>query len=44
MFWADTVGLKTVLDGLERQVDALGPDFTVSALLRRKADAGENFN
>lgn len=44
MFWADTIGLKTVLDGLERQADALGPDFTVSALLRRKADAGESLN
>ncbi|WP_417493868.1 3-hydroxyacyl-CoA dehydrogenase NAD-binding domain-containing protein, partial [Maricaulis sp.] len=33
MFWADTIGLKTVLDGLHRHAEALGPDFKVSALL-----------
>ena len=44
MFWADTIGLKTVLDGLRRHAEALGPDFTVSALLESKAAAGESFN
>lgn len=44
MFWADTIGLQTVLDGLARHADALGPDFTVSALLKAKAEAGESFN
>tara|TARA_R110002096_G_scaffold51665_5_gene135035 strand:+ start:367 stop:2424 length:2058 start_codon:yes stop_codon:yes gene_type:complete len=44
MFWADTIRLKTVLDGLKRHADALGADFTVSALLKRKAEADESFN
>ncbi|WP_339743808.1 3-hydroxyacyl-CoA dehydrogenase NAD-binding domain-containing protein [uncultured Maricaulis sp.] len=44
MFWADTIGLQTVLDGLKRHADALGSDFTVSALLKAKAVAGESFN
>ena len=38
MFWADTIGLNTVVEGLERH------DLPVSDLLRRKADAGEKFN
>ncbi|WP_126175778.1 3-hydroxyacyl-CoA dehydrogenase NAD-binding domain-containing protein [Tsuneonella rigui] len=38
MFWADTIGLKTVVEGLEKH------DLPVSDLLRRKADAGEKFN
>lgn len=44
MFWADTIGLKTVLDGLTRHAEVLGPDFTISALLKSKAEAGESFN
>ena len=44
MFWADTIGLKTVLDGLRRHAEALGPDFTISSLLESRAEAGENFN
>ncbi|MDT9599038.1 3-hydroxyacyl-CoA dehydrogenase NAD-binding domain-containing protein [Sphingosinicella rhizophila] len=43
MFWADTVGLKEIVDGLERQEDRLGSDFTLSPLLVRKAEAGEKF-
>jgi 3-hydroxyacyl-CoA dehydrogenase len=38
MFWADTIGLKTVVEGLEKH------DLPVSDFLRRKADAGETFN
>ena len=38
MFWADTIGLNTVVEGLEK----LG--LPVSDLLRRKAEAGEKFN
>jgi len=44
MFWADTVGLDKVLAGLESYADELGSDFTISPLLRRKAEAGEKFN
>ncbi len=38
MFWADTIGLKTVVEGLEKH------GLPVSNYLRRKADAGEKFN
>ncbi|PWG01849.1 3-hydroxyacyl-CoA dehydrogenase NAD-binding domain-containing protein [Sphingosinicella humi] len=41
MFWADTVGLKEIVAGLERQQDRLGKDFTLSRLLTDKAAAGE---
>ena len=44
MFWADTIGVKTVLEGLEKHKDRLGEDFTISNLLREKAEKGENFN
>ena len=38
MFWADTIGLDTVVDGLERH------GLAVSDRLRQKAEAGETFN
>ncbi len=38
MFWADTVGLDTVVAGLEKY------GLPVSDYLRRKAEAGESFN
>ena len=41
MFWADTVGAKTILAGLEKHADSF--DFTISKLLREKADKGERF-
>jgi 3-hydroxyacyl-CoA dehydrogenase len=41
MFWADTVGLTEIVAGLERQKERFGPDFSVSELLAKKADAGE---
>ena len=44
MFWADTQGLDKVLAGLEAHAEALGSDFKISPLLRRKAEAGEKFN
>ena len=37
MFWADTIGLKTIVSGLEKH------GFTVAPLLREKADKGERF-
>ena len=37
MFWANTVGLKTIVAGLEKH------GFEVAPLLREKADKGENF-
>ncbi|HEY9554010.1 3-hydroxyacyl-CoA dehydrogenase NAD-binding domain-containing protein [Allosphingosinicella sp.] len=41
MFWADTVGLKEIVAGLERQRERLGSDFSLSKLLTNKAEAGE---
>ncbi|MCP3730669.1 3-hydroxyacyl-CoA dehydrogenase NAD-binding domain-containing protein [Sphingomonas sp. MG17] len=38
MFWADTVGLKTIVAGLEKH------GFDVSKLLREKAESGGRFN
>jgi 3-hydroxyacyl-CoA dehydrogenase len=41
MFWADTEGLGTIVEGLRRQQERLGSGFTLSDLLVRKAEAGE---
>ncbi|MCW3847779.1 3-hydroxyacyl-CoA dehydrogenase NAD-binding domain-containing protein [Sphingomonas sp. LB-2] len=38
MFWADTVGLKKIVEGLEKY------GFEVAPLLREKAEKGERFN
>lgn len=38
MFWADTVGLKTIVAGLEKH------GFDVAQLLKDKAEKGERFN
>ncbi|RYD48877.1 MAG: 3-hydroxyacyl-CoA dehydrogenase, partial [Sphingomonadales bacterium] len=38
MFWADTVGLKKIVEGLEKH------GFKVAPLLREKAEKGERFN
>ncbi len=40
MFWAESVGLRTVVDGLERYRDLLGPNFTLSSSLRERAASG----
>jgi len=41
MFWADTEGLAKIVEGLKRQQPRLGPNFKLSELLVRKAEAGE---
>lgn len=43
MFWADTVGLQNIVDGLKRQEQRMGSDFSFSKLLLDKAAAGEKF-
>jgi 3-hydroxyacyl-CoA dehydrogenase len=43
MHWADTEGLAKIVEGLRRQQDRLGGDFTLSELLVSKAEAGEKF-
>ena len=43
MFWADTVGLQEIVDGLKRQQARMGADFGFSKLLLDKAERGEKF-
>jgi 3-hydroxyacyl-CoA dehydrogenase len=43
MFWADTVGLDTIVDGLKRQEERMKPEFSFSQLLLDKAEKGEKF-
>ena len=44
MFWADTIGLDTVVAGLEKHRERLGENFRMSSLLKEKAEKGERFN
>jgi 3-hydroxyacyl-CoA dehydrogenase len=43
MFWADTVGLQTIVDGLKRQEARMKPEFSFSQLLLEKVAKGESF-
>ena len=43
MFWADSVGLDTIVAGLERQQEKLGRNFRLSKLLLEKVEKGERF-
>jgi len=43
MFWADTVGLDKIVEGLRRQEKRMGGDFSFSKLLLDKATNGEKF-
>jgi 3-hydroxyacyl-CoA dehydrogenase len=43
MFWADTVGLQSIVDGLKRQEERMKPEFSFSRLLLEKAQKGEKF-
>lgn len=43
MFWADTEGLPKIVEGLRRQQQRLGREFSLSDLLVRKTEAGEKF-
>jgi 3-hydroxyacyl-CoA dehydrogenase len=43
MFWADTVGLDKIVDGLKRQEARMGSDFSFSQLLLDKTERGEKF-
>ncbi len=44
MFWADTIGLTTVVQGLAKYRDKLGPNFTVSALLSERAASADKLD
>jgi 3-hydroxyacyl-CoA dehydrogenase len=43
MFWADTLGLARVVEGLERHAAAMSPGLRISDRLRAKAAAGQAF-
>ncbi|HET7576657.1 MAG TPA: 3-hydroxyacyl-CoA dehydrogenase NAD-binding domain-containing protein [Sphingomicrobium sp.] len=43
MFWADSVGLQKIVDGLKRQEERTKPEFSFSKLLLDKAEKGESF-
>jgi 3-hydroxyacyl-CoA dehydrogenase len=43
MFWADTEGLDKIVEGLKRQQERMGPEFSFSKLLLEKAQRGERF-
>ena len=43
MFWADTEGLDKIAEGLKRQEERMGSDFSFSKLLLDKAERGEKF-
>ena len=43
MFWADTVGLDKIVEGLRSQEARMGSDFSFSKLLLDKAANGEKF-
>src|SRR3954471_16343519 len=43
MFWADTEGLRTIVEGLTRQEERMGSDFSFSKLLLDKAEKGDSF-
>jgi 3-hydroxyacyl-CoA dehydrogenase len=43
MFWADTVGADKIVEGLKRQEERMGPEFSFSKLLLDKADKDESF-
>lgn len=44
MFWADQIGAKTALEGLERHAERLAEGFEISARLRQTAETGGAFN
>jgi 3-hydroxyacyl-CoA dehydrogenase len=43
MFWADSVGLPKIVEGLKHQEDRMKPEFSFSKLLLDKAGKGESF-
>jgi 3-hydroxyacyl-CoA dehydrogenase len=43
MFWADSVGLAKIVEGLKRQEARMKPEFSFSKLLLDKAGKGESF-
>lgn len=44
MFWADSIGLSRIVDGLARYEDRLGEDFSLSPLLASRAAEGKSLD
>jgi hypothetical protein len=44
MFWAETVGLKKVVEDLSRYAQAMGPGFVISPLLIERAAGAGRFD
>ncbi|MBD9641774.1 enoyl-CoA hydratase/isomerase family protein [Ensifer sp. ENS07] len=44
MYWAERIGLQTIVDGLTRYRDRLGSTFTLSPLLKKRAAEGRSLN
>ncbi len=44
MFWANQIGLMTIVEALRTYQDRLRPDFTLSSLLVDRAEAGERLD
>lgn len=42
IWWAETVGLGAIVESLKSHAPALGPDFSLSSLLERKASEGRS--
>ncbi len=42
MFWADQIGLTTVVQGLERHAAQIGEDFSIAPLLAQRAADGRS--
>jgi 3-hydroxyacyl-CoA dehydrogenase len=42
MFWAETVGLPKIVEGLKRQEERMKPEFSFSKLLLEKAERSES--
>jgi 3-hydroxyacyl-CoA dehydrogenase len=43
MFWAETIGIRTIVDGLQKYRDKLGPNFELSPTLVERAATGGKF-
>ncbi len=43
MFWAESLGLKTIVDGLRRYQDKMDPSFSIAPLLLDKANGSGKF-
>jgi 3-hydroxyacyl-CoA dehydrogenase len=43
MYWADSVGLDVIVEGLRRHEERMKPEFSFSKLLLEKTERGDDF-